>query len=209
VNQRDILLIGAGGHARACIDVIEQLGEYRISGLIGISSEIGSTVLGYEVLGDDAQLERFLRPKPAVLITVGQIKTSVVRRRLYTEARQAGSALPSIVSPRAYVSRHARLGEGTIVMHGAVINAAATVGANCIINSMALVEHDVLIGDHCHVATNAAINSGTRVGDGTFIGSGTSVRQGLSIGAECVIGMGQRIVGDCADGARVPAGRPS
>jgi sugar O-acyltransferase (sialic acid O-acetyltransferase NeuD family) len=209
VSQRPILLIGAGGHARACIDVIEQQGEYRIAGLVGLQAEVGTKVLGYEVVGDDAQLDRVLTRNAAILIAVGQIKTPEIRKKLYAQAQQAGCIFPRIVSPRAYVSRHARVGEGTIVMHGAVINAAASVGRNCIINSLALVEHDAVIGDHCHIATNAAVNSGTQVGSGTFIGSGTSLRQGLMIGESCVIGMGQRIIANCADAARIPAGRPA
>ena len=30
--------------------------------------------------------------------------------------------MPSIISPLAYVSPKAKIGEGTIVMHGAIIN---------------------------------------------------------------------------------------
>lgn len=202
-----ILLVGAGGHARACIDVIEHEGRFAVAGLIGLASEVGSTVLGYPVLGSDEDLpvltERFGR----ALIAVGQIKTSAARERIFSRLMELGCTMPTIVSPRGYVSRHAQVGMGTIVMHGAIVNAAAVVGQNCILNSHSLVEHDAVIGDHCHVSTNVAVNSGVRVGEGTFIGSGTSVRQGLTIGARCVIGMGQRVLADCADGQRIPPSR--
>ena len=75
-------------------------------------------------------------------------------------------SFPCSSRPHAHVSRHATLGAGTIVMHGAVVNAGAVVGRNCIINSQSLVEHDAVIGDHCHIATAAAINSGVRIGAG-------------------------------------------
>jgi len=109
-----------------------------------------------------------------------------------------------IVSPRAHVSKHAKVGAGTIVMHGAVVNAGAVVGRNCIINSQALVEHDAVIADHCHVATAAAINSGVHIGAGTFIGSNSSVRQCINIGERCLIGMGQRVLADCEAGTCMP-----
>ena len=47
MKKIDLLLIGAGGHADACIDVIESIGEFNIVGLVGLPSEIGSKKLGY------------------------------------------------------------------------------------------------------------------------------------------------------------------
>mgnify|MGYP001559742507 CR=1 FL=1 len=202
-----ILLVGAGGHARACIDVIEQEGSFTVVGLVGQSAEVGSQVLGYMVLGTDAELPGLAGKYSHTLIAIGQIKTPEPRVRLFEVLERAGFAFPAIVSPRAYVSPHASIGPGTIVMHGAVVNAGAIVGRNCIINSLSLVEHDAVISDHCHIATGAAINSGVRVGVGTFIGSNASVRQGIRIGHGCVVGMGQRVLTDCASGGRLPAAR--
>lgn len=204
MSEPAILLVGAGGHARACIDVIEQEGLFAVAGLIGVPSEIGRRILGYPVLGSDADLPALLAEHACSLVTIGQIKTPNVRMRLFDVLEKSGSRLPAIVSPRAYVSPHAAVGAGSIVMHGAVINAGAVVGRNCIINSQSLVEHDVVIADHCHIATGAAVNSGVRVGVGTFIGSQSSVRQAVTIGEHCVIGMGQRVLADCAAGTQLP-----
>jgi sugar O-acyltransferase (sialic acid O-acetyltransferase NeuD family) len=209
VTQESILLVGAGGHARACIDVIEQEGRFTVAGLVGLPNEVGSRILGYPVLGTDADLPVLLGDYAHALVTVGQIKTPQPRIRLFDLLEQNGSSLPALVSPRAYVSPHASLGPGTIVMHGAVVNAGAVVGRNCIINSQSLVEHDVVIADHCHIATAAAINSGVRIGAGTFIGSNSSVRQCIHIGEQCLIGMGQRVLADCDAGARLPSSKES
>lgn len=199
-----ILLVGAGGHARACIDVIEQEGNYAIAGLVGVAGEVGSRMLGYPVLGTDTDLPALLGDYRHALVSVGQIKTPEARIRLFEQLERNGCSFPVVVSPRAYVSAHARLGAGTIVMHGAVINAGAVVGRNCIINSQSLVEHDVAIADHCHIATGAAINSGVRIGAGTFVGSSASVRQCVNIGERCLIGMGQRVLTDCSAGTWLP-----
>src|SRR5688572_30350236 len=135
MTAESILLLGAGGHARACIDVIEQEGRFFVGALVGLPNEIGTNVLGYAVVGTDANVEEALRAHPAALVTVGQIKTPELRMRLFAEIERLGAKTPTIVSPRAYVSRHARIGPGTIVMHGAVVNAGAIVGRNCIVNS--------------------------------------------------------------------------
>jgi len=203
-----LLLVGAGGHARACIDVIESTAAWSIIGLVGVTSEVGTTVLGYPVVGDDADLPALLAECDAALVTVGQIKSADQRRELFGRIESAHRVPPAIVSPRAHVSRHATVGAGSIVMHGAVVNASARIGRNCILNSLSLVEHDAVVGDHCHVSTHAVINSGVEVGAGTFLGSGSLVRQGQRIGAGSVIGMGQCVVKDCPPGTWLPQPRP-
>lgn len=196
-----ILLVGAGGHARACIDVIEQLERFAIAGVVGLRSEVGTTLFGHPVVGTDSDLLSLFSEYKYALVTVGQIKTSEPRMRLFNLLEQLGYELPVIVSPRAYVSPHAKVGAGSIVMHNAVINAGAIVGRNCIINSQALIEHDVIVEDHCHIATAAAINGNARIGYGTFIGSVSSIRQCIKIGNHCLIGMGQRVISDCESGS--------
>ncbi len=203
--RQPILVIGAGGHARACIDVIEEHGGYQIAGLVGLPGEVGSRILGFPVLGSDGDIPSLSSKIGAAIIAVGQIKSPDLRIRLFGQLEQLGCRIPSIISPRAHVSRHAQVGAGTIVMHGAIINAAAAVGRNCIINSMALVEHDVTIEDHCHIATSAAVNSGVWVGAGSFVGSGVTVRQLSKLGERCVIGMGQCVLKDCAPGTWLPS----
>lgn len=204
MSKTPILLVGAGGHARACIDVIEAEGQYTVAGLVGVRDEIGKRILGYPVLGADSELPVLLGKVRHALVTIGQIKTPEIRIRLFDAIKQSGCALPAIISPRAHVSKYAMIGEGTIVMHGAIVNAGATVGRNCIVNSQALVEHDCEIGEHCHIATAAAVNSGVCIGTGTFIGSNACVRQGTRIGKRCVIGMGQRVLVDCPDDTWLP-----
>lgn len=202
-----ILLVGAGGHAKASIDIIEQEGRFIVAGLVGLPHEVGSRILGYPVLGTDADLPALLKEYANALVTVGQIKTPEPRIRLFSMLEQNGYSLPAIVSPLAYVSPHASLGPGTIVMHGAVVNAGAVVGRNCIINSQSLVEHDVTIADHCHIATAVAINGGVHIGIGTFVGSNSSVRQCINIGERCVVGMSQQVLADCEAGARLPSAK--
>jgi sugar O-acyltransferase (sialic acid O-acetyltransferase NeuD family) len=205
LSEPAILLVGAGGHARACIDVIEQAARFSVAGLVGLPDQVGTRVLGYPVMGTDADLLALHAEYAYALVVVGQIKSPEPRIGLFDLLQTYGYTLPVIVSPHAHVSRHATLDAGTIVMHGAVVNACAIVGRNCIINSQALVEHDAVIGDHCHIATAAAINSGVRIAAGTFVGSNSCVRQGIRIGERCIIGMGQRVLADCATGTQLPS----
>ena len=171
-----IILIGSGGHCKSCIDIIEQENKYSIAGIIDKNRSTKS-VLGYSILGKDADLIELKTSYDYALITIGQIENSDIRIQLFNHLKLLGFKLPTITSSRAYISKHAQLGEGTIVMHDALINASAVIGNNCIINTKALIEHDVVIEDNCHISTGAIINGGTILKNGTFIGSNAVTKE--------------------------------
>jgi sugar O-acyltransferase (sialic acid O-acetyltransferase NeuD family) len=199
MSKPGLILLGAGGHARSCIDVIEQQGKYQVVGLVGLPEELHSQHLGYEVIATDESLSQFAKTTPYALITAGQIQTAKIRMRLYHQAMLYGFEMPVIIASSAHVSRHASIGPGSIVMHGAIVNAGAKVGNNCIINCRALVEHDTVVEDHCHISTGAILNGGVIVEAGSFIGSGCVVKEGLSIGKDCVVGIGLTVRHTLAD----------
>ncbi len=169
--MQKLILLGGGGHCKACIEVIEQEDKYKITGILDSEELIGQKILGYEIIGTDAEISRLVQEKHAFLITVGQIKTSAVRKKLFSLLHENRAQVATVVSPRAYVSKYADIGEGTIIMHDALVNAAASIGENCIINTKALIEHDAVIEDFCHISTSSVINGGVLVKEGSFFGS--------------------------------------
>ena len=176
--KKNLILIGAGGHAKSCIDVIEQENKFIIAGIVDFNSSI-SDLLGYPLLGHDDDLAKLKLHYDYALITIGQIKTPAIRIRLLDYAKSLGFKLPTIISPRAYVSKHAKIGNGTIVMHDALINAGAIVGDNCIINTKSLIEHDAVIENNCHISTGAVINGGVIVKQGSFVGSNAVTKESV------------------------------
>lgn len=169
--MQKLILVGGGGHSKSCIDVIEQEGTYKITGILDQEELIGQKVLGYEIIGSDDQMTKYAKEGYTFLITVGQIKSSSLRERLFVKLEACNAKIATIISPRAYVSKHALIGRGTIVMHDVLVNANASIGENCIINSKALIEHDAVIQNFCHISTSAVVNGGTVVKEGSFFGS--------------------------------------
>lgn len=188
--NNEIILIGAGGHAKACIDVIEKNNFYKIMGLVGLPAERGQCFFEYAVIADDSEMGLLSQKFSNALISIGQIKNPDLRERLYKQARSFNFNFPVVVSPNAVVSKYAMIGAGTIIMHGAVVNAGAIIGENCIINTNSIVEHDVLVGDHCHISTQSTLNGGVNVGAGSFVGSAAVIREGIVIPERSFIKMG-------------------
>lgn len=202
MSKPSLILIGAGGHAHACIDVIEQHGGYQIAGLVGMPKEMHTQHLGYAVIATDNDLPKLAKTYQHAFITVGQIQTPDHRIRLYQQATELGFRLPVIIATTAHVSPYATIGAGTIVMHGTIVNAGARVGYNCIINTRALLEHDTTVEDHCHISTGTILNGDVRIGAGSFIGSGSIIKEGVTLGKRCVVGMGLSVRSNQPDQAR-------
>lgn len=137
-----LIIIGCGGHAKSLIDIVETTNEFEIIGLVGRGSEVGKKILGYSVIGCDGDLNRIQKRCSNALLAIGQLKDATLRKRIAAMIIELQFNTPTIISSKAHVSPHARIGEGTTIGHGAIINAGAVIGRFCIINSHALIEHD-------------------------------------------------------------------
>lgn len=191
MSQRNLILIGGGGHCKSVIDVAESAG-YNILGILDMPEDIGKSVLDYKVIGTDDDIPQFA-DKAEFIITVGFIKNPAIRMRIFDKVREAGGKLATIIASTAHVSRYASLGEGTVVMHQTVVNAGAKIGENCIINTFCNIEHDAVIGDQCHISTGTMVNGDCKVGKMCFIGSQSVLANGISICDDVIVGAGSLV----------------
>lgn len=188
MNQKNLILIGGGGHCKSVIDVAESAG-YKILGVLDMPNEVGKSVFDYKVIGTDDDIPQYV-DKAEFIISIGFIKNPSIRMRIYNKVKEAGGKLATIIASTAHVSRYATLGEGTVVMHQAVVNAGAKIGANCIINTFCNIEHDAEIGDQCHISTGTMVNGDCKVGERVFIGSQSVLANGITVGEDIVVGAG-------------------
>ncbi len=191
MKKKPLILIGAGGHAKSCIDIIENENKYYIFGIIDESSK--KTFMGYKILGRDDKLKTYSKKIKNIVIGIGQIKNFKKRFQIFKKCKKLGFKFPIIKSKNSYISKYAKIGEGTLIFHRVVINSDAKIGKNCIINSRALIEHDVKIGNNCHISTGSILNGSVKVGDNSFIGSGTIVSHEVKIKAKSFIKFGSKI----------------
>jgi len=196
---RDIVLIGGGGHCVSCIDAIESTGEWKIVAILDQPEMIGKDVMGYPIVGSDDDMEGMALEHHHALVTVGHIRSSSVRRRLFETALRAGFSLETIYAASARVSLHASIGKGSVVLHGAMVNANSVIGINCIINTGSIVEHEAVIGDHCHISTGSIVNGDCSVGNDCFVGSGAVLRNGIRICDRVTIGSGAVVTHDITE----------
>ena len=186
MEQKNLILVGGGGHCKSVIDVAESAG-YNILGILDMPEDVGKKVLDYKVIGTDDDIPQYV-DKAEFVITVGFIKNPTTRIKLYNKVKAAGGRLATIIASTAHVSKYAEPGEGTVIMHHAFVNAGAHIGANCIINTFCNIEHDAQIGDQCHISTGSMVNGDCKVGDRCFIGSQSVLANSITIDEDIIVG---------------------
>mgnify|MGYP000044736128 CR=1 FL=1 len=189
--MKPLILIGGGGHCQSVIEVAESTGR-AVQGILDIPEEVGKDVLGYPIIGTDDQIVNYI-DTCEFLITVGFIKDPALRMKLFNRVCEAGGTLATLIASTAYVSRHAFLGKGTVVMHHAFVNAGARIGENVIINTFCNIEHGACIGDQCHISTGTMVNGDCKIGNDCFIGSQSVLANGVCICNDTVVGAGSLV----------------
>lgn len=188
MEQKNLILVGGGGHCKSVIDVAESAG-YNILGILDMPEDVGKKVLDYKVIGTDDDMPQYV-DKAEFVITVGFIKNPALRIKLYNKVKAAGGRLATIIASTAHVSKYAELGEGTVIMHHAFVNAGAKIGDNCIINTFVNIEHDAEVGNQCHISTGTMVNGECKIGENCFIGSQSVCANCIEIASDIIVGAG-------------------
>ena len=200
-NQTSLLLIGAGGHARVCLEALLDNPALHVVGAVSRDGS-GFANLGVPMVGTDADLSATAQRQS---VATGFIAIGDNTARADAAARWAVTGLPLAVavSRFAMVSHTASLEPGSAVLPGGTVNAATLIGEGTIVNTNASVDHDCHIGRFVHIAPGSALGGGVVVGDGALIGLGARVLPGITIGAGAMVGAGAVVVHDVPAGAVV------
>ncbi len=199
--QREIVIIGAGGHGKVAVRAAQAAGM-RVNAVYDDDpAKLGARICGVPVAGAVRDLlER--PPHVPVHVAVGD------NLRRLEFGRQLQGNLATIVHPAAVIDESVRLGPGCLVLAGAIVQVGATIGALAIINDNATVEHDACVGEGAHVAPSACLTGGVHVEAGVLVGARAVVLPRLSVGDGATVGAGAVVTRDVPTGATV-VGNPA
>lgn len=173
--KEKLLLVGAGGFGRV---VLEHAIQSYDCAFVDDGPSQGTIVDGIPVIGRTDELEKFFPEYKLLIVTIGN---NSFREKVYKNAEKIGFSFPNIIDPSAYISPHATIGTGCIILNNAVVQNGASIGNGCVLNPGVEAHQDAFVGNYCLIYTNSVVRSYTHVGDRTRIGSTVTVSNGCQL----------------------------
>ena len=178
----DILILGAGAHAREVCNWVRQAG-YNVIGFYASVKGEHNSLRSLPVFYDIDKI-----PKNAFwVIGVGSPKTMTI---LIKQMEGVINAAPAIIHPSCVIGDNVNIGNGTIICPLTVITCDVKIGKSVVVNTGCTIGHDVLIGDMIHISPNVSLSGSTIIRNGCELGTGVATIPHVSITENCVIGAG-------------------
>ena len=187
------ILIGGGGHARVVSSIIEAQETSKLEGIFDSNPKIET----FDGVENFYKYKPDLFPNAFAIVAIGDNR---IRKQL---AQTIQHIFGELIHPSASIDRTSLVGEGSVVMHHAVIQRGSRIGKHGIINTACSVDHDCILGDFVHIAPNATLCGGVQIGDETFVGAGVVVLPQIKIGKRVTVGAGTVVTKNIPDGATV------
>ncbi|MEW7278493.1 acetyltransferase [Aquimarina sp. 2201CG1-2-11] len=197
--MEDIVIIGASGHAKVIIEVVEMTAKYSIYGLVDSFKPKGIKVHGYKILGPEDEIRNLA--EKGIKRGIIAIGDNWIRYTMSKKIRQIVKDFEfiTVIHPTAIVSNSAKIGKGTAILIAVKINADAQIGDNCIVNTNSSFGHDSVLGDFSSIAPGVTVGGNVTIGFCSAISLGANLIQGICIGNHSVIGAGSLILQNIVD----------
>ena len=186
-----LLIIGASGHGKVVADIAIEMNKWEYIAFIDDNRSLKKS-LGLDIIGSTSDLLKYI-DEYDFFVGIGD---NYIRERLQEKLTNLGATIPKLIHPTTVIGRDVYIGEGTVVMPGAIINCSTKIGKGCIINTSATIDHDNLIEDYVHISPGVNLAGTVKVGKSTWIGIGSVIIHNISICERCTIGGGSVVIRD-------------
>lgn len=181
--KNKVILIGAFCEI---VELCEEC-QYEIVGIVDELQE--SHFMGIPIIGNDAV---FIENKDMYidipLIVVPD--SPFVREKLSRQYSDMGYRFAMLISPRANISRYAKIGTGTVIQSGCNVSAGVVLGDFVKLNTNANIMHESQVEDFATVAPNAVVLGRCRIESKAYVGANATVLPTRTIGTGAIVGAG-------------------
>lgn len=195
-----MVVIGARGFAKQLIEVFFQQ-KHTKALLFFDEVNTSKTFLAFPVLTSEEEVKNvFINVSDKFSLGTGN---ALLRKKMYERFSSLGGTVTSVISPAAYLSKFARVAEGTCVLTGAIVETDAEVGLGALVNCWAMIHHDVKVGAFSEIAPGAILLGNSVVGSTCIIGAGAIIMPGVRVDDFSVVGANSLVTKDVAAGITV------
>lgn len=199
-----LVIIGAGGHAKNLVEILERVGTYDIAGVTTKEATADHSFFGYPILGTDDVLPALYNTgiRHAV-IGVGGYRNNQVRTDRFFHAKELGFEVVTLVDPSVFVGRSVEIGAGSVMMPRCLLNTDCHIGRNVVVHIHSFIGHESWIGDHSLISGGVNLGANVIVGESAFVAIGATIVSGVNIGHNALVGAGAVVVKDVPDNTTV------
>ncbi|QTE71024.1 acetyltransferase [Clostridiales bacterium FE2011] len=177
-----LMIVGASGHGRVVADIARQTGYTDI---VFLDDDMTRKECGrYPVIGKPKD---YSPDEGDLFVAIGN---TTIRKRIMN---QLGMCI-TLIHPKAIIAEDVQIGEGSVIMAGAVVNPGTRIGRGCIVNTCSSIDHDCVIGNYSHISVGAHLAGNVVIGEETWIGIGSIVSNNINICSDSMIGAGAVVI---------------
>lgn len=187
-----VIIVGA---FHEMIELCEVCG-FQIVGII--DNQYTGDYNGIPILGTDEDASHLYKDYSdcSIVITPDLPK---VREKLSELYSQIGFQFATVISPKAIISRSAKIGRGTVIQACVNVSAGSTIGDFVKLNTYANIMHDDVVGNFATIAPNAVLLGYVHIGESAYIGANSTVLSRVRIGSGSTVGAGAVVTKDVND----------
>lgn len=161
MNNRNLIIVGAGQYGRVAKEIAEAVDFAKIDFLDDSAQDAIGTV---------SNMEKFVSDYSYAVVAIGN---AALRKSLMQQLEECGYMIAILIHPQAYISPSARIGKGCIIEPKAVILTGTTLEAGVFASAGSIVNHNCFIGEMCHLDVGCIVKSNSTIPMGQKIEAGT------------------------------------
>jgi sugar O-acyltransferase (sialic acid O-acetyltransferase NeuD family) len=196
MKPRELIILGAGGHAREALWIARRTGQFHVIGFLDetIAPHAQVTIDELPVLPILEALYRnnLVSPKPLLVCAVGNNQL----RKHWFEKFADSFDFATLIDPSAIIGSHTKIGKNCIIAPQCLLTVDIYVGDNVNLNHGCILTHDVTIKDHVFLGPGCQLSGGVSIQTGAELGTGVIVIPSKVVGAWSVVGAGTVVTRD-------------
>ncbi|MGZ3769081.1 MAG: NeuD/PglB/VioB family sugar acetyltransferase [Bdellovibrio sp.] len=183
MTKKQILVVGAGGHARVATEIINAQNHWEVAAYLDENLQTKTLLCKPSY----TSLEEVNSNFPNIRDAFVAIGSNLARKKWHINLKKNNYNIPCFRHASAMISDSASIGPGTLISAGAIVGAAAIIGEGVIINTGAILDHDTSVGDFSHISQGVVVCGVARIGDEVLIGPGCVIEKMASVPSSTII----------------------
>jgi len=187
--MKKIVLAGNAITAKVFLAYLQWDPRYEVVGLTVDDIFIDTNGIdGYKTVGLSDAVTTFSPLNHKIIMAMGYNDLNRSREKMFERLKEMGYGIESYIHQDARVYSDQPIGEGSVLLPGAIIEPFACVGANAVVWTNVTLAHHSSIDDHCWVAAGAVISGHSKILRNSFLGVSSTVVNSVTVGEFNIVG---------------------